>query len=204
MDDKSGFSDFVVASNAIDDDPIMQSAILDELTIVDHSDISGDPTRWTPDINGVFVGPPAVTVRPAYHVSPSGDLIPGPRPALTIGEPIPSGVVPGVLVVDDATRDLRTRTGTRIVDGADTPTRTEDDSIDQVFAKAYTAGKLAYSQGYAAGSNPHAVVAAGYSSSSYNGRVEVVGWMAGWMDGMNEAGKPAVPEALRRRAIRVS
>ncbi len=85
--------------------------------------------------------------------------------------------------------DQRIRTGVRITD--DVPMDMNDS-----HAKSYAAGKLAHQQGYAAGSNPHAVVA---------GSTEATFWMAGWMDGMNEAiNAVTVPSAPGRRAIRIA
>ncbi len=68
---------------------------------------------------------------------------------------------------------------------------------NQRYAKAYEAGKLAHQQGYAAGSNPHAMIT--------QCMIEAIGWMAGWMDGMNEAiNAVAVPHVPGRRAVRIA
>lgn len=70
----------------------------------------------------------------------------------------------------------------------------QDDN--QLYAQVYLAGKLAHQQGYAAGSNPYVIT---------RGRVMSMGWMAGWMDGLNEAiNAVTVPHVPGRRAVKVS
>ena len=69
-------------------------------------------------------------------------------------------------------------------------------ATNERHAKAYAAGKLAHQQGYAAGSNPHATTV---------DTLQTVGWMAGWMDDMNEAiNAVVVPHVPGRRAVRIA
>ena len=105
-----------------------------------------------------------------YHVGPMGGLVPGPL----LPASVPS-----------------------MMDAAQETKWVPNEHNNQRHAKAYMAGKLAYQQGYAAGSNPHATVT--------HEIIMAMGWMAGWMDGMNEAiNAVTVPSAPGRRAIRVA
>lgn len=170
----------MVSSNAIDDDSIRESSILDELSAHVERNSTLSPTVHNGDPCDLRGG--SFVVGPEYRAGP-------------IGDPIPSGVVPGVLTdVLSPGHDARVRTGVRIVDATETKWVLNEHN-DQRHAKAYTAGKLAYQQGYAAGSNPHAVIT--------HCMIEAMGWMAGWMDGMNEINLPATPAVPGRRAIRV-
>ena len=90
--------------------------------------------------------------------------------------------------------DQRIRVGVEITDE---PQWVENEHNNQRHAKAYLAGKLAHHQGYAAGSNPHAM--------NTHCMIEAMGWVSGWMDAMNEAiNAVTVPSAPGRRAIRIA